>query len=191
MSLNLSSTQGTKLYVANEDISFNNAFDVNEAIINGVAKEVKVILSISSTSKTKRSIKISVINANEVSYIQGNKSLETKDISVLLNSFDVDGQNELKEMFKNRTKKYLITESTEKTDSVFPIYETFLSFAIKSEKQYQKGSAYVFNSSVQPISQVVEMKLENVKKIVDDNDNNIVDDAGNILYTGNVKNTYI
>ena len=142
MALVVNDVQLTKLHIAPEGTAVTTIAECVTAI--STAKEIVGIQSIGNTSVTKNTTEFSAIDTNDVSYSQGANTIATKDITVLFNSADLAGQQELKDMFANNTRHVFITTLTDGT------YETFTAFSTKSEKTYEKGSAYIYGATLQP-----------------------------------------
>ena len=142
MALITNDVQLTKLYLAAEGTAVTTIAEIVIAI--AAADELVGIQSIGNTSVTKSTQEHSAIDTNDVSYSQGTNTIATKDMSVLFNSADVTGQAEFKAMFSDNTKRVFICALTDGS------YETFTGFSTKSEKTYEKGSAYMYNATIQP-----------------------------------------
>ena len=154
MPLQLSDVQLTKLYLAPDGTDVSTPALIATAITT--AKEVVGIQSIGATSVTKATQEHSAIDTNDVAYSQGTISIAPKDISVLFNSTDVAGQAEFKSMFSDNSKRVFICQLTE-TGLVSPAYETFTGFSTKSEKTFEKGSAYMYMATIQPVTVPVDV----------------------------------
>lgn len=142
MALVINDVQLTKLHLAAEGTAVTTIAECVAAIAGG--EELVGIQSLGDTSVTKSTQEFSAIDTNDVSYSQGTNTIETKDMSVLFNSADVAGQADLKAMFINNTKHVFIASLTDGT------YETFTGFSTKSGKSFEKGSAYMYMSTIQP-----------------------------------------
>ena len=142
MALTVNDVQLTKFHTAVAGTAVTTLAECVAAIAGG--DEVVGIQSIGNTSVTKSTQEHSAIDTNDVSYSQGTYSIATKDISVLFNSADTAGQAEFKAMFGDNTKRVFICTLTDGS------YETFTGFSTKSEKTYEKGSAYMYNATIQP-----------------------------------------
>ena len=149
MALVTHDVQLTKLYLAPDGTDVSTVLAITNAI--STADEVVGIRSIGATSVTKSTTEFSAIDSNDVSYSQGTVSIAPKDISVLFNSADVTGQAEFKSMFADNSKRVFICELTDGS------YETFTGFSTKSEKTFEKGSAYMYSVTVQPTTVPVEI----------------------------------
>ena len=142
MALVIGDVQLTKLHLCAEGTAVTTLAECVTAIAAG--KELVGIQTLGNTSVTKSTTEFSAIDTNDVSYAQGTNTIATKDLSVLFNSADVAGQSDLKAMFANNTKHVFVCSLTDGT------YETFTGFSTKSEKTFEKGSAYMYNATIQP-----------------------------------------
>jgi hypothetical protein len=149
MALVTHDVQLTKMYLAPEGTDVSTIAAIGLAI--PTADEVVGIQSIGASSVTKSTTEYSAIDTNDVSYSQGTVSIAPKDISVLFNSADVTGQAEFKSMFADNSKRVFICELTDGS------YETFTGFSTKSEKTYEKGSAYMYMATIQPTTVPVDV----------------------------------
>ncbi len=149
MALVINDVQLTKLHLAVEGTAVATIADITTALTT--AKELVGIQTIGATSVSKSTQEFSAIDTNDVSYSQGTNTIATKDLSVLFNSADVAGQQALKDMFASNTKYVFIASLTDGT------YETFTGFATKSEKTFEKGSAYMYNATIQPTTIPVDV----------------------------------
>ena len=149
MALVVNDVQLTSLHLAAAGTAVTTLAEITTALLS--AKELVGIQSMSPTTITKATQEHSAIDSNDVTYSQGTISVAPKDFSVLLNSADTAGQADLKAMFANNTLRVFICGLTDGK------YEVFTGFATKSEKTFEKGSAYMYNSTVQPTTVPIDV----------------------------------
>jgi hypothetical protein len=159
MALDYSDVQLSKLYLAPDGTDVSTPALIATAITT--AKEVIGIQSIGATTVTKSTTEHTAIDTNDVAYSQGTISIAPKDISVLFKSTDTNGQAEFRTIFSDNTKRVFICQLTEE-GAVSPAYETFTGFSTKSEKTYEKGSAYMYNATIQPTTVPVDVAATDI-----------------------------
>jgi len=154
MALDYADVQLSKLYLAADGTAVTTPAEIAAAIAGG--KEIVGIQSIGATSVTRSTQEHSAIDTDDVAYSQGSISIAPKDISVLFNALDTAGQDDFKTMFGAKTKRVFICQFTD-DGVVSPTYETFTGFSTKSETTFEKGSAYMYNATIQPTTVPLEV----------------------------------
>jgi hypothetical protein len=145
MSIKLTNTQGTKVYVcatANTDVSDVTAIEA--AIAAG--SQIGCIQDLGAIGTTRQVNTYSCISEENALKSSGSLSLGNFTVSMLFNAADTAGQNELREIYAANENRTMIVALSD-DGGASPTYITFESFVSAQDLVLQKDNAVLLNST--------------------------------------------
>lgn len=150
MALNVTETQGTKAYLVATSVSTVDAAAIATAISGG--KEIACILDIGDISLGSKAVQeFSCMNTDETYKSLGSISLANIAPQLLYDAADVAGQDDLRDMWDNNTRRKLIIvlddQITPTTGN--PTYVVFETAVSQPSLGVAKDNAVMYNPTLE------------------------------------------
>lgn len=152
MALNPTSSQGTKVYVAdtaNALSSTSIAADVATVISAG--KQIGCIQDLGEIGASRNAQELSCLSADESTKVLGSMKAGNVSISLLFNATDTEGQASLRAMFNNNETRTIVVEFNDNAGAN-PTYIFFEGGISDNKYVVQKDNAIMYNTTVEFIS---------------------------------------
>lgn len=154
MAINITNSQGTKVYVcAGAGTAVADAAAITTAIAAGA--QIGCIQDLGSLSETRSVQEYSCLSSDEIAKSSGSLSLGNFTVSMLFNAADAAGQAELRSIFAANETRTMIVELNDGTTN--PTYRTFEAFVSGQEMAIQKDNAVMLNSTIELASSIGEV----------------------------------
>ena len=104
--MKITESQGTKCYLVDESEPLSTSAEIETAILS--SKEILFIPTLGDIGSSKSVTSYSFINTSEVAKSIGSRTLPNFNCDLIYDASDTQGQNEIKEMYKNNTRRNMI-----------------------------------------------------------------------------------
>lgn len=159
MALSITDTQLTKLYISPDGTDVSTPAIIATAIAS--ADIVTGIQSLGEIGSTRNVTEYSALDVDETTKSLGSITLGNIPLSLLFDSSDTAGQDELRTMFSTNSRRVFIVKLTD-DGAVSPSYITFTGALSSETMPIEKDSAVMYNTTVEFTSKPILVKATDI-----------------------------
>jgi len=157
MSINITNSQGTQVYVcANKNESISTYADFDDGASGGVkatAKQVGCVQDLGSLSENRAVQEYTCLGSSESTKSTGSVTRGNFSVSMLFDALDAAGQAELRTIFTSGDTRTIVVELSD-DDGTSPTLIVLDGFASGQELSVQKDNAVMINTTLEIASAI-------------------------------------
>ena len=146
MALNVTDSQGTKVYIVAEGVAVGTATEIGTAITGG--DQIGCIQTLGEINSSRSVQEYTCMSSDESAKSSGSKTLGNVNIELLFDATDSAGQSALKTMYATNTRKQFIIELND-NGGTNPTYIIYTGFVSSETISAQKDNAVMYNVTVE------------------------------------------
>lgn len=149
MALPVTDVQGTKIYLAAQGTSVEDAAAIATAISS--AKQIGCLQSIGDVTMSRATTEYTCISSDNSTKSQGSVTLGNQEIQTLFNAADTAGQQDLIAMWDGKERRILIIELNDQITPTTgnPTYITYEVFISSVSVPMAKDNAVMYNATLE------------------------------------------